>query len=110
MDHRIIGTTLPVLEVTLQPGDMIIAEPGELSWISANVQMKTTPMTAGAKSVLGMLKRAVVWEGAAHPYVRVHHPGTKANDYRNKAADAAIPKIAAVVRAAGLKVAKGVEL
>src|SRR5579864_6946829 len=63
MDHRIIGTTLPVLEVTLQPGDMIIAEPGELSWISANVQMKTTPMTAGAKSVLGMLKRAVAGGG-----------------------------------------------
>lgn len=58
----------------------------------------------------GEMKRAVVWSGAAHPYVRVHHPGTKANDYRNKAADAAIPQIAAVVRAAGLKVAKGIEL
>jgi uncharacterized protein (TIGR00266 family) len=59
MDHRIVGTTLPVLEMTLQPGEMIIAEPGELSWITGSIQMKTTPMTAGAKSVLGLLKRAV---------------------------------------------------
>ncbi len=59
MDHRIVGTTLPVLEITLQPGEMVIAEPGELSWITANVRMNTTPMTAGAKSVFGLLKRAV---------------------------------------------------
>lgn len=63
MDHRIVGTTLPVLEITLQPGDMVIAEPGELSWISSNIQMKTTPMTAGANSVLGLLKRAVAGGG-----------------------------------------------
>lgn len=63
MDHRIVGTTMPVLEITLQPGEMIIAEPGELSWITGNIQMKTTPMTAGAKSVLGLLKRAVAGGG-----------------------------------------------
>ncbi len=63
MDHRIVGTTLPVLEITLQPGEMVIAEPGELSWITGNIQMKTTPMTAGAKSVFGLLKRAVAGGG-----------------------------------------------
>jgi uncharacterized protein (TIGR00266 family) len=63
MDHRIVGTTLPVLEMTLQPGETIIAEPGELSWITGNIQMKTTPMTAGTKSVFGLLKRAVAGGG-----------------------------------------------
>lgn len=63
MDQRIIGTTLPVLEITLQPGEMVIAEPGELSWITGNIQMKTTPMTAGANSLMGVLKRAVAGGG-----------------------------------------------
>jgi uncharacterized protein (TIGR00266 family) len=57
MDQRIVGTTMPVLELTLQPGEIIIAEPGELSWITGNIQMNTTPMTAGANSLFGVLKR-----------------------------------------------------
>ena len=31
MQHKIIGSTMPVLEMTLEPGDSIIAEAGELS-------------------------------------------------------------------------------
>jgi uncharacterized protein (TIGR00266 family) len=63
MDHRVIGTTMPVLEMMLQPGDVIVAEPGELSWISGNVQLRTSTMGAGAKGLFGVLKRAFAGGG-----------------------------------------------
>lgn len=59
MNIQIIGQTLPVLEATLDPGEMLIAEPGEFSWMSSNIQMNTTTQTAGAQGLFGALKRAV---------------------------------------------------
>jgi len=56
---KITGTTLPVLEIGLEPGDTIVAEPGEFSWMTENVQLKTTTMTAGAKGLFGVLGRAL---------------------------------------------------
>ena len=63
MDHRVIGTTMPVLEIMLNPGDTIVAEPGELSWISGSVQLRTSTMGAGAKGFMGVLKRAFAGGG-----------------------------------------------
>jgi uncharacterized protein (TIGR00266 family) len=63
MDHRVIGTTMPVLEIMLQPGETIVAEPGELSWISGNVSLRTSTMGAGAKGLAGILKRAFAGGG-----------------------------------------------
>lgn len=63
MDHRVIGTTMPVLEIMLQPGETIVAEPGELSWISGSVQLKTSTMGAGASGLMGVLKRAFAGGG-----------------------------------------------
>jgi uncharacterized protein (TIGR00266 family) len=59
MKSKITGTTLPVLEIGLEAGDTIVAEPGEFSWMTANVQLRTTPMTAGAKGLMGILGRAL---------------------------------------------------
>ena len=59
MKSKITGTTLPVLEIGLEPGDTIVAEPGEFSWMTENVALKTTPMTAGAKGIFGILGRAL---------------------------------------------------
>jgi uncharacterized protein (TIGR00266 family) len=59
MQSRITGTTLPVLEIVLDPGDTIVAAPGELSWMTANVQMRTTTATAGASGLWGAFTRAV---------------------------------------------------
>ncbi|HKE37996.1 MAG TPA: TIGR00266 family protein [Candidatus Baltobacteraceae bacterium] len=59
MKSKITGTTLPVLEIGLEPGDTIVAEPGEFSWMTENVQLKTTTMTAGAKGLFGVLGRAL---------------------------------------------------
>jgi uncharacterized protein (TIGR00266 family) len=63
MDHRVIGTTMPVLEIMLQPGETIVAEPGELSWISGGVALRTSTMGAGAKGLGGVLKRAFAGGG-----------------------------------------------
>ncbi|HTX58664.1 MAG TPA: AIM24 family protein [Verrucomicrobiae bacterium] len=59
MKTKITGTTLPVLEVGLEAGDKIVAEPGEFSWMTENVQLNTTAMTAGAKGIFGVLGRAL---------------------------------------------------
>jgi len=49
---------MPVLEIGLEPSDVIVAEPGEFSWMTDNVQLRTTTQTAGARSFLGALGRA----------------------------------------------------
>lgn len=59
MKSKITGETLPVLEIGLEPGDTIVAEPGEFSWMTQNVVLNTTPMTAGAKGLFGVLGRAL---------------------------------------------------
>lgn len=54
---------MPVLEIMLEPGETIVAEPGELSWISGNVSLRTSTMGAGAKGLTGVLKRAFAGGG-----------------------------------------------
>ena len=50
---------MPVLEMTLQPGESLESQPGELSWMSANVQLRTSTAMAGQSGVFGVLKRAI---------------------------------------------------
>ena len=59
MQPKIIGTTLPVVEIGLDAGDKIVAEPGQFSWMTENVQLNTTTQTAGAKGLMGVLGRAM---------------------------------------------------
>ena len=59
MQSRITGTTLPVLEIGLDPGDVVVAAPGELSWMTPNVQMHTTTAAAGSRGLWGAITRAV---------------------------------------------------
>ena len=60
MDHKIVGTIMPVLEVTLAPDESVVAEGGELSWMTSAVELHTsTGGTAGSKGVFGAVKRAV---------------------------------------------------
>jgi len=58
MKAKITGTTMPVLEIGLDANDKIVAEPGEFSWMTDAVQMRTTAFTAGAKGIWGALGRA----------------------------------------------------
>jgi uncharacterized protein (TIGR00266 family) len=59
MQSRVTGTTLPVLEIGLEPNDVIVATTGELSWMTPNVQMRTTTATAGSRGLWGAITRAV---------------------------------------------------
>ena len=55
MDHRIKGTVLPVLEVILEDGERIVAQSGELSWISDAINMRPTsgPLGGALGRMLG---------------------------------------------------------
>ncbi len=57
MQTRILGTTMPVLEVLLDPNESVFSESGELSWMSASVQMTTHTQAGGGGGLFGVLKR-----------------------------------------------------
>src|SRR6201982_1866429 len=60
MEPKIIGTTMPVLELNMQPGDRVFAESGQLSWMSMAIQMQTSTTAGGQQGgFLGALGRAV---------------------------------------------------
>ena len=58
MNHEIKGTMLPVLLITLENGERVVAESGELSWLTSTIQLTTSTKMAGSKGVFGGLKRA----------------------------------------------------
>ncbi|SNT26076.1 TIGR00266 family protein [Granulicella rosea] len=57
MQSRILGTTMPVLEVLLQPNEAVISEAGELSWMTSSIQMTTHTQMGGGGGLLGIIKR-----------------------------------------------------
>jgi len=59
MQHKIIGSTMPVLEMTLEPGDSIIAQAGELSWMTSSIDLRTSTSAGANKGFFGAIKRAV---------------------------------------------------
>jgi len=54
---RIQGTTMPVLEVELDPNEAVFSESGELSWMTASIQMTTHTQMGGGGGLFGVLKR-----------------------------------------------------
>jgi uncharacterized protein (AIM24 family) len=64
MQADIKGSTMPVLEVTLQQGEQVITIHGELSWMTPNVQMSQSMggsgrVGAGGGGLMAGLKRAL---------------------------------------------------
>lgn len=57
MNNRIIGTTMPVLEIVLQPGESVISEAGQLSWMTASIDMHTSTQKAGGGGMFGAIRR-----------------------------------------------------
>ena len=57
MNTEVHGTTLPVLQVTLDPGDEVVSTHGELSWMTPNVEMSQTTGTGAGRGLMAGLKR-----------------------------------------------------
>jgi uncharacterized protein (AIM24 family) len=57
--HRIVGTTMPVLEVQLQPGQSVISLGGEMTWLTASISLGTQASGLGTSGLGGMFKRAL---------------------------------------------------
>ena len=57
MQTRIQGTTMPVLDVQLNPNESVFSESGELSWMTASIQMTTHTQMGGGGGLFGILKR-----------------------------------------------------
>jgi uncharacterized protein (TIGR00266 family) len=58
--HRVLGTVMPVLEIDLQPGQTVIAQGGELSWITSSIALSTsTKGGGGSKGLMSAVKRVV---------------------------------------------------
>ena len=47
MQAEIKGTTMPVLEVTLQQGEQVVSTHGELSWMTPSIQLTQHMGTGG---------------------------------------------------------------
>lgn len=48
MEERLAGPIVPVLSISLDPGESIVAEAGEFSWMTDSIQM-TAGLSAGTK-------------------------------------------------------------
>jgi uncharacterized protein (TIGR00266 family) len=57
MQTRIQGTTMPVLDVQLDPNESVFSESGELSWMTGSIQMTTHTQMGGGGGLFGVLKR-----------------------------------------------------
>jgi uncharacterized protein (TIGR00266 family) len=58
MQDQIHGTTMPVLSVHLNPGESVVAEAGEFSWMTDSIQMSTGMGGGiGGNGLMGALKR-----------------------------------------------------
>jgi uncharacterized protein (AIM24 family) len=57
MQANVKGTTMPVLEMVLEPGEALISTHGDLSWMSANMQLSQTAKTGGGGGIMAGLKR-----------------------------------------------------
>ena len=58
MDAEIRGTTMPVLEVRLDPGESVVAESGQLGWFDDWIELETTTALAGSDGLWDATKRS----------------------------------------------------
>ncbi len=57
MNSRIIGTTLPVLELQMAAGESVVAVSGELSWMSQSIVLRTGLQVGGSGGLFGVFRR-----------------------------------------------------
>ena len=59
MESQIRGTTMPVLEVRLDPGESVVAESGQLGWCSDAIALTTSTALGGADGVWDAARRSI---------------------------------------------------
>jgi uncharacterized protein (TIGR00266 family) len=59
VDYRIIGTTLPVLELTVTPGERIVSRSGEVSWMGRSIAMGSGTQMKSKNGLPSLVKRVV---------------------------------------------------
>ena len=61
MQSRITGTTMPVLEITLAPGERLTAEGGDVAWLTSGFSLETSTRfgSGGRGGFMSGLKRAL---------------------------------------------------
>jgi uncharacterized protein (AIM24 family) len=59
MQAEIKGTTMPILEISLGPGEQVISTHGELAWMTQSIQMSQRTNMGGGGGFMQGLKRAV---------------------------------------------------
>jgi uncharacterized protein (AIM24 family) len=59
MQAEIKGTTMPILEVSLDQGEQVVSTRGELAWMTQGVQMAQKMSTAGGGGMMRGFKRAL---------------------------------------------------
>lgn len=64
MEYRVLGTTMPVVELTLEQNEKIRAQPGAMKWMTSGMQMHTN-LTGG---MFGAIKRSISGEDAFLTY------------------------------------------
>ena len=57
MRAEVKGTTLPILEVQLDPGEAVVSDHGELAWMAPTIQMTQKTSTGGKGGLMAGLKR-----------------------------------------------------
>ena len=57
MQANVNGTTMPVLELVLDPGEAVVSTHGDLSWMTPNVQLSQTASAGGGGGIMAGLKR-----------------------------------------------------
>lgn len=90
MKEQLLGTTLPVLSISLDPGESVVAETGEFSWMTDSIQMSTgtsgggreargwgeQSRGAGGQELMGALKRAAGGSSLLSTYTAKGAAGT----------------------------------
>ena len=77
MQATIKGTTLPVLEITLDQGESVISTHGELSWMSPNIVLSQTTGNGGGRGgFLAGVKRAIGGGSFFQTQYQAQGPGT----------------------------------
>lgn len=73
MNYKIIGSTMPLLQVTLSRGEVIKCQAGAMKWMDAAVEMKTE-MDGG---IGGFFKRKIMGESGFMNFFRAERDGDR---------------------------------